>query len=144
MKKQHVKLSETDRRYLDELISKGQHSAKLYKRAVALLELDRGQTYTRAAEIVGVTKQTVSTWASHYRERGLQCLQDQPRSGRPVEIDGVARARITALACSEPPEGYSQWSLRLLADKAVELEYCEHISHNAVKEILKKTNSSLT
>ena len=61
MKKQHAKLSETDRRYLDELISKGQHSAKLYKRAVALLELDRGQTCTRVAEIVGVTYQTVST-----------------------------------------------------------------------------------
>jgi transposase len=144
MKKQHVKLSETNRRYLDELIRKGQHSAKLYKRAVALLELDRGQTYTRVAEIVGVTQQTVSTWARTFQEMGLRCLQDKPRSGRPIEIDGMARAKITALACSDPPEGYSQWSLRLLADQAVELEYCERISHNTVKEILKKTNSSLT
>lgn len=143
MKKQQIKLSETDRRYLEELISKGQHPAKLYKRAVALLEVDRGQTYARVAEIVGVTHQTVSIWARNYETIGLRCLQDRPRSGRPIEIDGEARAKITALACSDPPEGYSQWSLRLLADKAVELEYCEHISHNAVKEILKKTNSSL-
>lgn len=144
MKTQHIKLSETDRRYLNELMSKGQQPAKLYKRAIALLELDRGETYTRVAEIVGVTKQSVSTWATKYQERGLRCLHDKPRSGRPIEIDGEARAKITALACSDPPEGYSQWSLRLLADKAVELAYCEHISHNAVKEILKKTNSSLT
>jgi putative transposase len=126
MKKQHVKLNETDRQCLDELICRGQHSAKLYKRAVALLELDRGQTYARVAEIVGVTQQTVSAWAKTFQEMGLRCLQDK------------------ALACSDPPEGYSQWSLRLLADKAVELEYCEHISHNTVKQILKKTNSSLT
>lgn len=144
MKNQHIELNKTERQYLTELMSKGQLPAKLYKRATALLELDRGQSYTRAAEIVGVTKQTVSTWAKNYREIGLRCLQDKPRSGRPIEIDGVARAKITALACSEPPEGYSQWSLRLLADKAVELEYCEHLSHNTVKDILKKTNSSLT
>lgn len=144
MKNQHIELSKTERQYLTELMSKGQLPAKLYKRATALLELDRGQSYTRVAEIVGVTKQTVSTWAKNYREIGLRCLQDKPRSGRPIEIDGVARAKITALACSEPPEGYSQWSLRLLADKAVELEYCEHLSHNTVKDILKKTNSSLT
>lgn len=144
MKKQHVKLTETDRGYLEELTSKGQQTAKLYKRAIALLALDRGETYGRVADLVGVTHQVVSTWARNYREIGLRCLQDKPRSGRPIEIDGLARAKITALACSDPPEGYGQWSLRLLADKAVELEYCEHISHNAVKEILKKTNSSLT
>ena len=57
-------------------------------------------------------------------------------------IDGQQRAKITALACSEPPEGYGQWSLRLLADKAVELGYVEEISHTAVRKILKKTNSN--
>lgn len=142
MKKEHVKLSEVDRHYLKELIGKGQHSAKVYKRALALLELDRGQTYSRVAEMVGATIPTVSTWAKSYQIDGLRCLEDKPRSGRPIEIDGKVRAQITALACSEPPEGYGQWSLRLLADKAVELAYCEHISHNTVKNILKKMNSS--
>jgi len=67
-------------------------------------------------------------------------LHDQLRSGRPIEIDGTQPAKITALACSTLPEGYAQWSLRLLADKAVELEYCEHISHTEVGQVLKKTN----
>jgi hypothetical protein len=66
-------------------------------------------------------------------------LQERPLRGRPIVIDGNQRANITALACATPPAGYARWSLRLLADKAVELEYCAHVSHNAVKEILKKT-----
>ena len=69
-------------------------------------------------------------------------LQDKPRSGRPVQIDGIQRAQITALACSTPPEGYARWSLRLLADKAVELGFVEHLSHNHTGQILKKTNSN--
>ena len=140
MKKQHVQLSDTDRAYLEALISKGELSAKVYRRALGLLELDRGQTYTAVSKILKVTIPTLSGWAAKYQQSGLQVLQDQPREGRPIEIDGEQRAKITALACSEPPEGYARWSLRLLADKAVELEYCEHISHTEVREILKKTN----
>jgi len=140
MKKQHVQLSDTDRAYLEALISKGELSVKVYRRALGLLELDRGQTYTALSKILKVTIPTLSGWAAKYQESGLQVLQDQPREGRPIEIDGEQRARITALACSEPPEGYARWSLRLLADKAVELEYCEHISHAEVRKILKKTN----
>lgn len=140
MKKQHVQLSDTDRAYLEALISKGELSAKVYRRALGLLELDRGQTYTAVSKILKVTIPTLSGWAAKYQESGLQVLQDQPREGRPIEIDGEQRAKVTALACSEPPEGYARWSLRLLADKAVELEYCEHISHTEVREILKKTN----
>lgn len=138
MKKQHVQLSDVDRKYLEDLISKGELTAKTYRRALALLELDRGQTYTAVAKTLKVTIQTLSIWATKYQETGLQVLQDQPRSGRPIEIDGSQRAKITALACSEPPEGYARWSLRLLADKAVELDYCDHISHTEVATILKK------
>jgi putative transposase len=140
MKKQHVQLSDTDRAYLEALISKGELSAKVYRRALGLLELDRGQTYTAVSKILKVTIPTLSGWAAKYQESGLQVLQDQPREGRPIEIDGEQRAKVTALACSEPPEGYARWSLRLLADKAIELKYCEHISHTEVREILKKTN----
>ena len=140
MKKQHIQLSEADRAYLEGLISKGELSAKLYRRALGLLELDRGQSYTAVSEVLKVTIPTLSNWAAKYRESGLEALHDQPRSGRPIEIAGDQRAKITALACSEPPEGYARWSLRLLADKAMELAYCEHISHTDVNEILKKTN----
>jgi putative transposase len=140
MKKQHVKLSEVDRDYLTDFISKGKNAVRMYKRALALLELDRGKTYTSVAQMVSVSKSVVSKWAKNYEKIGLLCLKDKPRSGRPVEIDGASRAKITALACSDAPEGYGQWSLRLLAEKAIELEYCEHISHTEVANILKKMN----
>jgi len=138
MKKQHVQLSPVDREYLEALTRQGEQTAKIYRRALALLELDRGRTYTEVSETLQVTISTLSGWAAKYLENGLEVLQDQPRSGRPIEIDGKQRAKVTALACSAPPEGYAQWSLRLLADKAVELGYCEHISHTEVGEVLKK------
>jgi putative transposase len=142
MKKQHVQLSDEDREFLEALISKGELTAKAYRRALALLELDRGQTYTAVSGTLQVSIPSLSNWAAKYRETGLQILHDQPRSGRPIEIDGSQRAKITALACSDPPEGYAKWSLRLLADKVVEMRYCDHISHTEVATILKKTNSS--
>ena len=144
MKKQHVTLSDNDRTYLQELIKKGSLSAKTYKRAVALLELDRGRTFTEVATTVDVVIQTVSTWAKKYEESGLDVLKDKPRPGRPTVISGLQRAKITALACSDPPEGYARWSLRLLAEQAVELAYVESISYGEIRLILKKTNSNLT
>ena len=140
MKKQHVKLSDADREFLENLISQGELAAKTYRRALALLELDRGQTYTAVSKTLQVTQITLSTWAKKYRETGLQVLADKSRPGRPIEINGNQRAKITALACSDPPEGYAEWNLRLLADKAVELGYCESLSHTSVRRILKKTN----
>jgi transposase len=142
MKKEHVHLSEVARTYLEALISQGELPVKVYRRAVGLLELDRGKTYTAVAETLGVHPTTVSKLAQKYEREGLACLHDQPRSGRPIEIDGVQRAKITALACSDAPEGYARWTLRLLADQAVELGYCEPISHTEVSTILKKTSSS--
>lgn len=140
MKKQHVQLAPTDRAYLEMLIRQGQQTARIYCRALALLELDRGQTYTAVSKTLQVTIPTISNWAAQYAANGLKALYDKPRKGRPVEIDGTQRAKVTALACSEAPEGYERWNLRLLANKAVELGYCEHISHTEVADILKKTN----
>lgn len=142
MKKQHLKLTEADQRYLTEFIRKGQVQARMVRRATALLQLNQGATIQAVAETLKVRHWTVSIWRNNYLERGLDFLQDKPRSGRPVEIDGEQRAKITALACSETPEGRAKWSLRLLADKIVELEFCEDISHTQVGKILKKTNYS--
>ena len=142
MKKQYVQLSPTDREYLEALISKGELRAKTFRRALALLELDRGQTYTAVAQIVKMTIPTLSTLAQQYKANRLKALFDKPRSGRPIVIDGEQRAKITALACSTPPDGHAEWSLRLLADKVVELGFCEKISHTEVRTILKKTNSN--
>lgn len=92
------------------------------------------------ATILSCAVGTVSNVKHRYEHEGLEAaLREKPRSGRPVEIDGTQRAKLTALACSTAPTGHARWTLRLLADKAVELGFVEHISHNAVKEILKKT-----
>ena len=142
MKKQHLKLTEADQRYLTEFISKGQAKARVVRRAMALLQLNQGATLQAVAETLKAEHWTVSKWRNNYLESGLDFLQDRPRSGRPVEIDGEQRAKITALACSDTPAGRAKWSLRLLADKVVELEFCSRISHSQVRVILKKTNFS--
>lgn len=142
MLKQHLKLSATDKDYLESILSKGKVTAKVFKRATGLLELHRGKSLQAVAETLGVNYNTVGSWRDHYKASGLTCLQDAPRSGRPIEIDGKQRAKITALACSDSPQGHARWSLRLLADKAVELKLVEQVSHTKVAAILKKTNSS--
>ncbi|MEI6949607.1 helix-turn-helix domain-containing protein [Paraflavisolibacter sp. H34] len=144
MKSEQFALKPADESYLLELLSKGSLGAKVFKRATALLEVSRGKTYSAVAITLNVYYVSVSKWCEAYRKEGLQMLQDKPRSGQPVEIDGTQRAKITALACSDTPEGHSKWSLRLLADKIVELGCCEHVSHNHVGKILKKMSSSRT
>lgn len=140
----HVTLSAADEAALEALLAGGTQPARVYKRALALLELHRGKTITAVATTLGVTNDTVARWRDNYETCGLNCLHDAPRPGRPPTITGAQRAQVTALACSTPPEGQSQWSLRLLADKVVELGVCEQISHTTVGEILKKTSSSPT
>lgn len=140
MTKHHVQLSQSDREYLQQLMRQDNVGVKVYRRARALLSLDSGATLQSAAALVAVTYHQVAKWRDRYRQEGLALLQDKPRSGRPPQIDGAQRAKITALACSTPPQGYARWSLRLLAAKVVELGYVEQISHDRVHQILKKTN----
>jgi transposase len=145
MRKQHLILTTADRTFLQTLVKKGALRARTYQRATALLELDRGQTLTAVAQTLGVSYPTVFSWRDKYRTQGLAAaLEDQRRSGRPVVIDGPQRAKVTALACSTPPRGRARWTLRLLADKAVELGYCGQLSHTHARRILKKTTSSRT
>lgn len=145
MKKQHVTLTEEHQTYLRHLLSKGSLPAKTFKRATALLELHQGKTYQQVAQTLNTNYNTLSTWASKYTTtQQLSLLSDAARSGRPIEISGESRAKVTALACSQTPDGRSNWSLRLLANKAVELGYCEHLSHNQAGVILKKMRSNLT
>jgi len=144
MKKQHVILSKVDLRKIEDLLSKGSLKSREYKRATGLKALHDSQTYQEVSKLLSVSYQTVSKWANHYKSDGLSFLKDKPRSGRPLEIDALQKAKITSLACSDPPEGHAKWTLRLLADKLIELDYCEHISHNQVGLILKKMNLSLT
>jgi putative transposase len=142
MKKQHLQLSETEKEALEQLISKGEMPVRLFKRATGLLALNRGDSLEAVASLLGVSNDTVRAWRNRYQAEGLKGLSDKPRPGRPIEIDGLQRAQITALACSEAPPGHSDWTLRLLAEKVVEAGYCEHISHTQVGTILKKTRSN--
>jgi transposase len=138
---QPLKLRKNELRSLTTIINRGATTARTQTRARILDLLHRGQHPNEIASLLQVSLQTVFNVKRRYLSAGFDAaLFDQPRSGRPIRIDGAQRAKITALACSTPPEGYARWSLRLLADKAVELQLCEAVSHNAVKEILKKTN----
>jgi len=143
MKKQHVKLSRKDQSHLESLLSKGSLKVRKQKRILGLLELNRGKTYESVVELLQVTRPTVKSWSDKYKEEGLFFLNDKPRPGRPIGLSGEDRAKITAIACSDPPAGYARWSLRLLADKLVELEIVESISFKQVGNILKKMNCSL-
>ena len=145
MKKEHVTLTDEERATLTALLAKGALKARTFKRATGLLELARGHRLHVVAQTLRVNYNTVAAWRDKYETGGLDtALYDAPRAGRPLEIDGVARAKITALACTAAPEGHRRWKLNMLADKAVEWEYCEHISGTYVGTLLKKTNSNRT
>ena len=129
---------------MTDLLSKEILKVQKYKRATALQLLNSGKILVETMNILQVSYPTLLSWRDKYQSEGLSFLDDRPRSGRPLEIDGLQRAKITALAVSETPEGHAEWSLRLLADKVVELGYCKHISHNYVGVILKKMRLNLT
>ena len=118
-------------------------SVKAHRRATALLALDAGRSLQAAGRAAaGANYNAVARWRDTYQAEGLAAvLRDRPRSGRPPRLDGGQRARVTALACSQPPVGHARWSLRLLADKSVELGLVAAISHNHVRAVLKKTSS---
>ena len=144
MDKQHIKLEIEDRKYLDNLLSKGSLKVRVQKRALALKKLDEGMTYQAVSNILEISYPTILNWAKKYRSNGLVFLKDKPRSGRPIQYDGIAASKVTALACSAAPEGYARWSLRLLSDRIVELEILPEMSYSQVRRFLKKTNFNLT
>ena len=144
MNKQHVKLTVDDRRALQELLSKGELKVRVQKRATALQMLDSGMTFQKVKKLLNVSHISLGKWAKRYQAEGLKMLYDKPRCGRPAGFSGEERAKVTALACTTPPEGYARWSLRLLSDRLVELGITDTISHTEVGRILKKMNFSLT
>ena len=144
--KYHVRLLKNERRILLNIVLKGSASAKEIMHANVLLAADENSTKVRKSEIeiaklFHVNQQTVHTIRRRYSEAGLdRAISRKKRETPPVEpkITGDVEARIIALSCSAPPEGRSRWSLRLLADKAIELQYIDGISHEAVGRLLKK------
>lgn len=144
----HVRLSDSEKKKLLSLISKGSSSARTIMHANILLAADENsssgkKTEAEIAAIYSVHYQTVHFVRKTYALFGLEtAISRKKRVTPPTEpkITGEVAAKIIALSCSEPPVGRARWTLRLLADKAVELGYIESISHESVNHVLKKTN----
>ncbi|WP_135230849.1 helix-turn-helix domain-containing protein [Deinococcus fonticola] len=138
-----VVLSAEQAQYLKTITSKGSGKARVMTRARILLLSHQGSADLEISRALGVSVQMVRATRKHFVLGGLDdALFDAPHTGRPAKFDGQERAAITALACSDAPKGHSQWSIRLLADKAVELQLVEGIAPSTVFYILKKTKSS--
>jgi transposase len=148
-KKQIVRLTPDERAQLLRLISAGTAPARKLTHARILLKADRGPdgpgcADEAIAEALEVGEITVWRVRKRYVEEGLEAAltHRHPKNHRPCRLDGVQEAHLIALACSEPPEGRTRWTLRLLAGRMVELQYAAGVSHETVRVTLKKTNSS--
>jgi transposase len=150
MKKYKVTLTTDERQWLHDLIAAGKAAALKLAHARILLKADaapEGPAWTddRIAEAVEVNLTTVERVRQRFVEEGLEAAlvrKKQVRPSRERKLDGDGEARLIALACSEPPQGRSAWTLQLLADKLVELHVVDSISDETVRQVLKKTNSS--
>lgn len=138
-----VGLTRSERQTVQQFVRRGRANARVLTRARMLLLADEGKTDREIIEVLGVCRATVSSLRKKYSEKGdapiLDILQDAPRPGRPIKVDSQVEAQIAMLACSEPPEGVAKWTLRLIADRLVELAYIDSISHETVGQALKKT-----
>jgi len=147
-KKYRVFLSDKERKYLSKLVNTGVDKARKLTRARILLLTDESPSglSNKDQEIMdslGVCARTVAATRERFVEEGIQgALNEKARSGRPREFTGRDEAKLTLIACSDPPEGRNRWSVRLLADKMVELEVVDSISRESVRKYLKKGISS--
>jgi transposase len=144
-KHRKVTLTTEGRERLERIISSGDEPARTQTRARILLLTDysEGKHWTDEAIAAALlcSQKTVVNVRQRYVEAGLEAaLYDKPRPGQTPKLTGEVEAQLTLLACSDPPEGYARWTMRLLANKLVELEVVEDISHVAVWERVKKTN----
>jgi transposase len=151
MARYRITLTKEEREALETMTRSGKIPAKKFMHARALLLCDAGEhrnpwKVADVAEALGVTPRTIEHLKQRFVEEGLEsALVRKPRNKpREVAFDGSFDARLTALACSEPPEGRKRWTIRLLADKAVELKIADSVSTMTVQRSLKKTNCVLT
>jgi len=142
-----VQLSEPERHRVQKIVQSGKDKARKITRCRILLLADetRGKTDAQISDALNVCLATIFTIRRRYSQEGLErAIDEGTRSGQPPKFKGRAAAKITAIACSTPPDGQARWSLRLLADRIVELKIVPSISHQSVSNILKKTNLNRT
>jgi transposase len=150
MVKYKVTLTREEREELECIINKGRHTSRKFRNAYVLLNCDEGKysekaTNSEISKILKVGMRTIDRIKKRFVEEGFDAVLERKPTSREYEkkADGDFDARLVALSCSEPPEGFSRWSLRLLADKMVELEIVDSISHETVRTVLKKRLKTL-
>ena len=150
MKYYTIKLTKEEVEELRSIVNKGLHTSHTFRVAYILLNCDEGKysdkvTNDQISKVLKVGMRTIDRVKKRFVEDGLEGVLERRPTSRVYEqkVDGDVEAHLVKLCCSDPPKGYSKWSLRLLADKLVELRYVESISHVTVRSILKKTNLSL-
>jgi hypothetical protein len=145
-----IKLTKSEVEELQSIINKGSHTSQTFRTAYILLNCDEGPfsekvTNEQISKVLKVGLRTIDRVKKKFIEEGLELSLERRPTQRVYEpkIDGDMEAKLITLCCSEPPPGFAKWSLRLLADKMVELKYVESISHVSVRSVLKKTNLNL-
>ena len=151
MKKYIVTLTEEERSFLTKLTSKGKHRSQKVLNALVLLACDKGEyqhlrsTNAEISKVLNTSMRKIDRVKKRFVTGGLDVALNGKKTSRVYEkkADGDFEAHLVALSCSDPPEGFSRWSLRLLADKVVELDYISSVSHETIRRVLKKTKSNL-
>ena len=150
MERYRIKLTKEEVEELRVIIKKGSHSTQTFRSAYVLLNCDKGEYADKVSnetisKVLKIGMRTIDRIKKRFVEGGLEGVLERKKSSRvyDVKLDGEVEAKLVQLCCSEPPEGYAKWSLRLLADKMVEMEYVSSISYVSVGNMLKKMNLSL-
>jgi transposase len=146
-----IKLNKIEVEELNKVISKGSHTSQAFRSAYILLNCDKGEhsankeiTNAEICKILKIGERTIDRVKKKFIEEGFESVLERRPSNQNYtkKVDGDLEAKLVQLCCSKPPSGYAKWSVRLLADKAVELQYIDYISHVTVSKVLKKTNLS--
>ena len=151
MKKFIVTLSKKEHEELKQITFKGKHKSQKVINALILLGCDKGECQNKSStneeisRVLKISTKKVERVSKRFVVDGIDIALNGRKGCRiyTKKVDGDFEAHLVALSCSDPPEGFSRWSLRLLADRVVELEYIDNISHESIRRILKKTNSNL-
>ncbi len=147
-----IKLNQSEVEELNNVINKGSHTSQAFRAAYILLNCDKGKfsanteiKNSEICKILRIGERTIDRVKKKFIEEGFESVLDRRPSTQNYikKVDGDIEAKLVSLCCSEPPDGFAKWSLRLLADKMVELKYIDYISHVTIGGVLKKTNLSL-
>lgn len=149
--KYKVSLTDEERKYLKQITEKGKHSSRKVLNALILLNCDEGGFQEpklknhEVARVLNIGTRKIDRVKKRFVEAGCDIALSGHENQRiyKKKADGDFEAHLVALSCGNPPEGYERWSLRLLADKAVELQYIDNVSYETVRRVLKKRNKTL-